>query len=122
MTNQEILTKAIQKAIDGGWEEILNTETWKVDKHLRTSISMCSPYTGNEIYGRYEWQEIVYRHDFAKALWGDWDIVETGKLYNSDGTLDSGQTITAFAGKIWQYHLQNMVIADDPIAYLGEHI
>jgi hypothetical protein len=23
---------------------------------------------------------------------------------------------------MWQYHLQQMVVADDPIAYLGEHI
>jgi hypothetical protein len=25
-------------------------------------------------------------------------------------------------GKAWQWHLQQMVIAKDPIAYLGKHI
>lgn len=36
---------------------------------------------------------------------------------------DSKQKIKqAFAQRGWQYHLQQMVIADDPIKYLGENI
>jgi len=30
--------------------------------------------------------------------------------------------VAAFEGSLWQYHLQQMVIAPDPIKYLGENI
>lgn len=111
MTNQQILTKAIQKAIDGGWQVDLEAVLPEMSKKWSLYGLQYTGYSG-----------LLYSKDFAKALWGDWNMVETGKLYNSDGTLDSEQTITAFSGKAWQYHLQQMVIADDPIKYLGEHL
>jgi len=45
----------------------------------------------------------IYNHDFAKALWLN------KRNYYPD--------VPA-----WQYHLQNMVVSEDPIKYLGEHI
>jgi hypothetical protein len=50
-----------------------------------------------------------------KALWGETkDFVELSK------TFERGVVAVAIDG--WQYHLQQMVIADDPIAYLGANI
>lgn len=69
--SKDILSRAIQKAIDNGWYEILPTETWEVvtDRGLEVVVRSMSPYTGNEISRRYDYMELIYRHDFAKVLW-----------------------------------------------------
>lgn len=52
MTDKEVLKKAIQKAIDGGWE--------------RTYPEEAIPSLNyEEVFG------IIYDHEFAKALWGE---------------------------------------------------
>jgi hypothetical protein len=106
MTNQEILTKAIEKAIAGGWNwEILQGNLAPpvgitlVPKPLRQ--------TDKGIYIR-DWDDyslILYRQDFAKALWGD-KPAEQGWPFRY----------------IWEQQLALMVIADNPIKYLGENI
>lgn len=84
MTNQEILHKAIEKAVAGGY-----------------------PY----IYEDPEHELDIFNHDFAKALWGTEEIATV---------IDDEGCDTA--GYLWESHLQSMVIAPDPIAYLGEHL
>lgn len=54
----------------------------------------------------------------AKALWEDVDFDPTDTdLWEGDG-----YTSASFLGEAWQFHIQNMVIADDPIEYLGENL
>ena len=115
MTNKEILEKAVQKAIDGGW----NPPKWVV--WAVVGGEGIEPYTfetGDEGYsvGWHDYDEfvslkdIIFNHDFAKALWGN-EMIE---CYHAK---DVKCRMTA-----WAYHLQQMVIADDPIEYLGENI
>jgi hypothetical protein len=89
MSNQEILEKAIKKAIDGGWQPDPDDMYYK-----------------NE----FEYPMIIFRHSFTKALWGD------GQM----GKLPKHGLRVGVSG--WQMHLQQMVIADDPIKYLGDNI
>lgn len=118
VTNQEILEKAIQKAIDGGWKL-----GW-MDR--RPVVSWGAQYAtdydegeGVMVFGYHaksnasQWffplKELIFNHDFAKAVFGD------EPYYRFDGdTLDTPRQ--------WQYHLQQMVIAEDPIKYLGENV
>ena len=60
-------------------------------------------------------EALIYDNDFAKALWG-----ETPRNLWAD-TEDGG---IKYKGKIpdWQYHLQQMVIADDVFEYFRECI
>lgn len=91
MTDQQILEKAIKKATDGGWRLALPTR---------------APITGllaDYHFEQQNWRNIIFNHDFAKALWG-------------------GMPINQFPLLAWEFHLQQMVIADDPIRYLGEHL
>lgn len=104
MTNQQILTKAIQKAIDGGWETKL-AEKVKDGYQWRSKI-ISQP----ELF--------IFNHGFAKALWGE----EPSNLLHFPAGPSDKQIIEAENIPQWQYHLQQMVIADDPIAYLGENI
>ena len=101
MSDQEILEKAIQKAIDGGW---------KGEKpHYDDIMDQWCVSDGDGGYVVPSIIELIFSHDFAKALWG-----------TDDDYIDLPGTYTP--AEKWQGHLMEMVIADDPIAYLGEHL
>lgn len=51
---------------------------------------------------------------FAKALWDSDDVLITDPAYF--------HVSPSYYTEAWKYHLQQMVIAEDPIAYLGEHL
>lgn len=118
MTNKEILEQAIQKAIDGGWFGCLDrsgSETWIVTGNMHFLLDGRPP------------REVIFSHDFAKALWGDvkWRDQSVEERYYPDEDQpqwDGGPEWFEFSGTLWQCHLQSMVIAEDPIAYLGANI
>jgi hypothetical protein len=117
MTNQEILTKAVEKAIKNGYghynskdrDESTQSHNRIVSYNYAGSITVKDfAKSGALIYTE---QLSLFDPDFAKALWGEsllkatlWDVQETHEL------------------PAWQLHLMLMVIADDPIQYLGEHL
>lgn len=49
----------------------------------------------------------IFSHDFARALWGY-------GIFKRKGSSEVLQP--------WQYHLQEMVLADNPIKYLSDNI
>ena len=103
MTNEQILTKAIEKAMKGGWDapERNNTD-WEVTTWGEGSISL----EYGDSYGMLELSlfDIIFSHSFAKAIWGEEDFTD-GK--------------TVFANfKAWRWHLQQMVIKEEPLKYL----
>jgi hypothetical protein len=104
MTNQQILEKAIQKAIDNGWQVPRSLSFMSNKEFLYYLDDVTNPTTLKWL--KFKCNELLFNHDFAKALWG-----EETSIAISGGTM--------FA---WAYHLQQMVIADDPIKYLGENI
>lgn len=98
MNNQEILEKAIQKAIDGGFNP-----TYEIYVSKQANLELPE----NKVF------ELIFNHDFAKALWGERD---------EDRITIIGETDWRKWPLPWQYHLQQMVTAEDPIKYLGENI
>lgn len=124
MTNQQILEKAIQKAIDGGWHSSdLNDLTNLVQVRL-----LYKAKKKDEQLGRYKQFTIddpllppfIFNHDFAKALWGAHMVHPTSDLPSD--TNDGFYLWEEVVIPNWQSHLQQMVIAADPIKYLGEHL
>ncbi len=111
MSDKEILEKAINLAIDGGCT-YFDTEHFLV-KHY---IEGMEDEPG-------EWpsiNDIIFNHDFARALWSDKELVIEAPefIYAGDYAASSAE----FNGPTWIYYLQQMVIVDDPIAYLGANI
>lgn len=115
MSNKEILEKAIQKAIDGGWTggKFFNwSGDWmgEVPKLEVTSpfpnIAWLKYKTGGVDVREetYPPSVMLFDHDFAKAFFGAHEIQ------------------VEYMEPAWQYHLQQMVIADDPIKYLGDNL
>lgn len=114
MNHQEILTRVIEKAIANGWTHegltdegtIHYTETGIVVDWLRGGR------TGFAV------EAVIFNHDFAKALWGE--------EYYADDTFDGNgvaiKYIAEWSLPEWQYRLQQMVIANDPIKYLGDNL
>jgi len=121
MTNKEILANAIKKAVDNGWNGggYDTSAVFNYDEYSGSTIHIMTCQAGSlKSFIYHSIVEIIYNHSFAKALWGDGSKVMMGSAPNhfeSDGILWLG-------GAPWEYHLQHMVISDDPIKYLGEHI
>jgi hypothetical protein len=114
MTHQEILTKAVQKAIDNGWDKPNQLDfTSNAEFVYYLDDLSLSPITLKWL--NFKTHELIYNHDFAKALWGD----EFRYFVARDGR---GTSVGEIEYATYKYHLQQMVISDDPIKYLGENI
>lgn len=146
MTNTEILTKAIQKAIDGGWRPLYGGDRhWDGFKHIEIVTNADKqPLAARfhqvedfEAYGKpvitLTLYEVFYRHDFARALFGE-GYEPADKLFDDKDEYRIGAEghrhyMTIHDQKLWdsrrsgwEYHLQQMVIAEDPIKYLGANL
>lgn len=116
MTNQEVLTKAVDKAFLNGWSiakgAVLFSHHSTRERIVFTVYSSkFTKYTKSLAI-----EQVIFNHDFAKALWGD------GYECDEDGTPMPYGFDSSVLDHRWQYHLQQMVIATDPIKYLGEHL
>ena len=99
MTNKQILKKAIEKAIENGFD--FNTESVKY-----TGIGVSSPKYVIDNSPFEAIKAIIFSHDFAKAFWGN-----PHKNDSMMGGLDW-----------WQYQLQETVLKKDPIKYLEKFL
>lgn len=106
MTNQQILEKAINRAIAGGWQSPSQDLVFSTARQFGRS-TMAGYYVNG----------IIFNKEFAKALWGNEKDWNTAECEIDDGTGYSGYLVP-----LWQGMLQQMVIADDPIKYLGENL
>lgn len=103
MTNKVILEKAILKAIGGGWMDDIDSYSF-VGNKINFNLSKITTL-------ELSYPEIIFDHDFAKAVWPDVPI----------GMLNS-QPVENTVFSSWKSRLQEMVIAEDPIKYLGDNI
>lgn len=119
VSNQEILTKAINKAIAGGWNiyDFFGAPGEGTQWEVNGLGTITLPYKrgGGDAAAL---ERYIYNHDFAKALWGDKYVYRADCIESpEEGAAGFQEDYTA-----WEFHLREMVIAEDPIAYLGEHI
>jgi hypothetical protein len=109
MTNQKILTKAIRKAKNNGWKTTLITSWPWSDEFLEWS----------DWEVRTSLYEVIFNHGFAKALWGQQKVYTVG---NGEPLGPGYHALLHPLIPRWQFKIQQMVIAEDPIKYLGENI
>ena len=102
MKNEQILKKAIEKAVKNGWncpEGLGYYNSYGLGIRHKEGFVSVMPF------------ELIYLHSFAKALWGEdtmWEAFHPiyGKCKNI----------------AWKFHLQQMVLEKDPIKYLEKYI
>lgn len=99
MTNQEILVKAFSKAAENDWSAPVA---------MRSDEALAKYYSEDPY-------EVIFSHDFAKALWG-----QSYENYLWVNCLLCHAT--PVKKPAWEMHLQQMVIAEDPIRYLAENV
>lgn len=119
MNQAEILSRAFKKAVERGWVDLDHGLT---DSNAEWGM----PYNDGYIYfARDEYfsiKDVIFNHDFAKALWGDGLIHYLNGKWRTDSVPSKLSSRTPFVYEMWEYHLMKMVIADDPIEYLSENI
>lgn len=134
MTNEEILKKAIEKAVRNGYEanSLKDHVRWctetKKFKNVYTGKMVKLPQDKegillNFVNTHWNWSNLdwdtssqlglAFSHGFAKCFWGEKDIV----LDTPSGKKIHGVNIPA-----WEWHLQQMVLEEDPISYLSQFL
>lgn len=96
MTNEQILKKAIEKAVKGGF---VNGKVW-----LLHNCELMPKIRYDEHF------KIIFSHDFAKAFWGEQWVSANG--------VEIDQFTPEPILRHWQYHLQQMVLREEPLKYL----
>ena len=114
MKNKEILKKAIEK---------IGYRSEHTDEYLRIIDDINIVKTATEvIYLSKRINElvflIIFSHNFAEAFWGEDIIIERGVL-EKNGNISSEYENKY---KCWEYHLQQLVLEEDPIKYLEKFI
>lgn len=107
MTDHEIIRKAVDKASKNGYTG------WKSFVPAFPPLKVKSKRKLEELFGAtllFHKEKIIYSHDFAKAFWG-----EKGHVRKY---LD-GIKMEPIA---WKYHLQEMVILEEPMEYLEKYL
>lgn len=106
MTNEQILKAAFIKAGDIGFDTVKGAD-------VEVSGSLVKPYDDEDVWINAE--ALIFDHSFAKAFWGE----ESGLILEGDNNPDcAGERM----GKLWQYHLQQMVLEENPIQYLEKFL
>jgi len=100
MKNEEILRKAIEKAVKNGWN--FNYDRNELLKNCKKSLE--SPFYE---YGSPRYFSIIFSHSFAKAFWG-----EEEKIMQEE----------RFIMSKWEVELQQMVLEKEPIKYLEKFL
>jgi hypothetical protein len=122
MTDQEILTKAIQKAVANGWSMFGYRQDGETvwDVTFPTLIVQNVDEDGNcEAIDNYRVSEVIFNHAFAQALWGSEPTCQACgdpkafRWCHCDGYLSL---------QAWQYHLQHMVLDPQPVQYLAQFL
>lgn len=109
MTNEEILTKAIRKACGNGYNY------WNLIDRKYLSIRVDGVFYKKSPYNFYRSIEgIIFSHEFAKAFWDRRAEEEDSGFIMTYGIGGGGRPKDFY----WQYHLQQMVLEEDPIKYL----
>lgn len=120
MTDAQKLEALIQKAIDGGLHEhtfhSLPISAFRVDIEVGIMGKLISD-DGEEI----DVATVIFNHDFAKALFGEamfTQYVDNIQGFPGKDARDEG-TIEMY---IYEYHLQQAVISDNPIDYMYQAV
>lgn len=111
MTHEEILLKTLEKVKKNGWMSDLIIEDLIYEGFLPNQKGKYEngPYDLEYHLRGYSWLLwFIFTKDFAKSFWGEACPDHKGVEKECD--------------KSWQYHMQQMVLEEDPIMYLAKFL
>lgn len=101
---KQILKKAIKKALKNGWAE----KNFGVFIYLDSEEGI-DDYVEEILQGINMFYGLIFDHSFAESIWGK-------EIFGSDDVPPKVPTY------IWQWHLWQMVIEEDPLKYLEKFL
>lgn len=124
MSQKEILKKAIDKAITGGYKlpspdySEWSFEDWGIRESFDNYIDL---------------EKIIFSHEFAKAFFGVEDTCQDcGQIFKFPTKVEGyeydfyececGCQVQVVPIECWEYHLQQMVIMEDRLKYLENFV
>ena len=121
MKREEILKKAIERAVKNGFDffrhyDIKYLEVVRINYPAYPVHGCDADFKFNDgkttATFNYSIDRILFNHDFAKAFWGKekWKPCE------------SGARDSMCVNKGWQYHIQQLAIAEDRLEYIAEFL
>ncbi len=127
MTDEQILKAAIEKAVEGGWDsKEADVAKQSLEMCFAMEANMSEPYrTQGKKFG---YNFLIFRKSFAKAFWkdcGDSCRLDYDHDFEEEWWTDNsccGGGCAMFNGESWQYHLQQMVLEEEPLQYLKQFL
>ena len=119
MTQQQKLTKVIERAVERGYG-------WKYDElPIWRDASRKIYVVDREGYNQplttkdTEFYKLIFSHDFAKAYWGENKILVCE--LSAEIGVGAGEKHRRKTIPMWQYHLQQAALSKDPITYYHDN-
>lgn len=113
MTNSEILLLCLDKVDDKLDKNIIKTWRMVIPRIMEyKTVNGVPDIAIDDAY------RLIFSHEFARAFWGNKKVT---KLEYVDLDSDDNSVIENDY-YLWQYHLQQMVISENPIQYLKQFI
>lgn len=130
-TNEEILKKAIEKAVENKYPSCFPLELFagrnfdnQILLHSYDNFNNLSSETHIEIH----YYSIIFSHSFAKAFWGEgiqWFCMYCGHLEPIEVTYQGKCkhcSHDAESLSSWTFRLQKMVLEEEPLKYLKKFL
>lgn len=121
LSDEQILKKAIEKAVKNGWGWSWFDGTEKLIKENFGGGAYCYSIknrSGNNhpvnVY------ELIFSHEFAKAFFGEKPLKVYGGLWNTYN--EKPTTIELHEVPVYKHRLQQMVLEENPIKYLESYL
>lgn len=126
MTNSQVLQQAIERAIEGGWQQDLvwihgNVKDKKKAFLDKIEVDVSYIYYRDDIgFANYiSIPELIFDHDFARALFGELASYDDMIKLIKHPSLDP---IKASTVEPWKYHLMALALSSDRISYLKDYM
>lgn len=121
MTHQEVLTEAIAKVIERGWNGLAACQ-WRVDGD-DADTWVWRTIGERSLYPLFA-ASIIFDPTFARALWGDKPCMYGLPIQEpTDFFVWFKRTRLHLQSQpLFAWNIQQMVVADDAFAYLAEHL
>lgn len=117
MTNSQVLTKAIERAVEGSYKPDGISDVSSFKATIRNGQAWVRWFNneGKEVIQDLE--HVIFSIPFAKALFGEEPELKRLDRADHHPTPDSW-TLPEIQAPAWKHHLQQLAISEDRLAYL----
>ena len=126
MKREEILRKSIEKAEKNGYQVAAYWQKFEEAQPGVFGSKRSRDFFMNKTWNRY--YGVIFSHSFAKAFWGSIPVCRDCKgSIDKDNKPQNGKYCSqgwheAYLLLPWQYHLQQMVLEENPLEYLAKFL